>query len=293
VATGLSMTLWLDGQTTGTGNFKAECFDAVTVTCVAPPPPPTLTQQPSPATNCVGATASFSVTATGAANTYQWQKSGVDQANGGHYSGCTTPTLTITNLHNSDAANYRCRVSNASGATNSNEAGLTLKAATAITQQPVSAAVAADATTNLSVAATGSGALTYQWQKNQTTLTNGGHYTGCTTETLTISGVSTNDAANYRCVVTGGCGSVVSGEATVTYVAPPVPPYFESVTMAPPDQVLLVLSGGAGSSVTIHRSSDLSSWVALTNLVNTNGMVQFTDTTASNAVQRFYRATSP
>ena len=32
VATGTSMTLWLDGQSSGTGN-KAECFDAITVTC--------------------------------------------------------------------------------------------------------------------------------------------------------------------------------------------------------------------------------------------------------------------
>jgi len=31
----------------------------------------------------------------------------------------------------------------------------------------------------------------------------------------------------------------------------------------------------------------------LTNLVNTNGIVQFTDPTAGAAGQRFYRATSP
>jgi len=43
--------------------------------------------------------------------------------------------------------------------------------------------------------------------------------------------------------------------------------------------------------LTIHRSSDLVNWVVLTNLVNTNGTLQFTDTSASNAAQRFYRAT--
>lgn len=36
-ATGASMTLWLDGQTTGTGLNKAQCFDAVTVTCLQMP----------------------------------------------------------------------------------------------------------------------------------------------------------------------------------------------------------------------------------------------------------------
>jgi hypothetical protein len=38
-ATGPSMTLWLDGQTTGTGLNKAQCFDAVTVTCSQMPVP--------------------------------------------------------------------------------------------------------------------------------------------------------------------------------------------------------------------------------------------------------------
>jgi hypothetical protein len=33
------MTIWLDGQTGGTGQFKAECFDAVTVAWTAMPAP--------------------------------------------------------------------------------------------------------------------------------------------------------------------------------------------------------------------------------------------------------------
>ena len=39
VATGTNMTLWLDGETTVTAQFKAVCFDAVTVTCQATPMP--------------------------------------------------------------------------------------------------------------------------------------------------------------------------------------------------------------------------------------------------------------
>jgi hypothetical protein len=39
VATGTNMTIWLDGQTGGTLQFKAECFDAVTVTCLGPATP--------------------------------------------------------------------------------------------------------------------------------------------------------------------------------------------------------------------------------------------------------------
>ena len=57
------MTLWLDGQTGGTGLDKAECFDSVTVTCVPVFPPPSITQQPSAQNLCAGGTATFSVIA--------------------------------------------------------------------------------------------------------------------------------------------------------------------------------------------------------------------------------------
>ena len=73
----------------------------------------------------------------------------------------------------------------------------------------------------------------------------------------------------------------------------PVPLRFESAGLLPQNQVRLVVHGEPGSSVTIRRSSDLANWVLLTNLVNTTGTVQFTDTTASHTAQRFYRATSP
>ena len=42
VATGANLTIWLDGQTTGSGQNKAECFDLVTVTCLGSMVPPVL-----------------------------------------------------------------------------------------------------------------------------------------------------------------------------------------------------------------------------------------------------------
>jgi hypothetical protein len=39
------MTIWLDGQTGGTAQNKAECFDSVTVTCVGESGRPTLEAQ--------------------------------------------------------------------------------------------------------------------------------------------------------------------------------------------------------------------------------------------------------
>ena len=80
---------------------------------------------------------------------------------------------------------------------------------------------------------------------------------------------------------------------TLTCLAAPPPLRFESAGMLSRNQVRLMLSGEPGKSVTLRQSSNAVDWVVLTNVVNTNGILQFTDAPASNAVQRFYRATMP
>ncbi len=220
VATGTNMTLWLDGQTTGTGQNKAECFDAVTVTCVGGVQRPDITGQPSAQNVCPGVNASFSATASGGGTlAYQWQTNGVNLSNNSHYGGATAATLWVTNVQSADAANYRCVVSNEGGSTNSSNAALTVKAATTITQQPAAQNLCPGANANFSVAATGDGALTYQWQTNGVNINDGAHYSGCTTANLTVNSVVSADTGNYRCVVTGGCGSANSSTATLTLKA--------------------------------------------------------------------------
>lgn len=91
--------------------------------------PPTITVHPQPSSICSTGSTSFTVTATGSGTiTYQWQKNNANLSNGGHYSGCTTATLTVSNADNTDAANYRCVVTNAYGSVNSNPATLTVLA---------------------------------------------------------------------------------------------------------------------------------------------------------------------
>ena len=60
--------------------------------------------------------------------------------------------------------------------------------------------------------------MSYQWQKNQANLTDGGHYSGCATPVLGISAVGSSDVASYRCVVTNAYGSVTSSAAALTLV---------------------------------------------------------------------------
>lgn len=80
---------------------------------------PLITVQPQSQTNNYGASATFSVTATGSVPLYyQWQK---DITN---ISGATGVNYSIASVQQSDEGSYRCVVTNAAGATNSASATL-------------------------------------------------------------------------------------------------------------------------------------------------------------------------
>ncbi len=180
------------------------------------PSAPTITQNPSSRSVCNGDNTTFTVAASGSGTlTYQWQKNSVNLTNGGHYSDCTTPTLAVSSCDSGDVANYRCVVSNSNGSTSSNQASLSLKTATAITQHPTNKVVSLGQTAQFTVAGTGDGTLYYQWQKNDSNLTNGGHYSGCMSATLTVSSCNAADTGSYRCIVTAGCGSATSNTASL------------------------------------------------------------------------------
>lgn len=78
-----------------------------------------------------------------------------------------------------------------------------------ITTQPASVLVATNGYATFSVTATGNG-LNYQWYKNGTGLSNGGHVSGAQTNMLVISPATTADAATvangYYVIITNSCG---------------------------------------------------------------------------------------
>ena len=61
-----------------------------------------------------------------------------------------------------------------------------------------------------------SGAISYHWQKDEVDLTDGGHYSGVLTDTLTISGVDATDAGSYRCMVSNEYNGIPSNNAALT-----------------------------------------------------------------------------
>jgi Ig-like domain-containing protein/putative Ig domain-containing protein len=92
-----------------------------------PSTPPQITSQPVSVTNNAGASASFTITATGTSPSYQWFKNGgIALANGGNITGANSTSLTLANVSTSDAGNYSVTVSNPAGSVSSATASLTV-----------------------------------------------------------------------------------------------------------------------------------------------------------------------
>ncbi len=87
-----------------------------------------------------------------------------------------------------------------------------------IIAHPQPQAVPVTGTATFTVSAGGTPPLSYQWQKNFVNLTDGGHYSGVTTATLTVSDVGPEHAANYRCLVESIYGTAFTDQAALTVV---------------------------------------------------------------------------
>lgn len=90
-----------------------------------------------------------------------------------------------------------------------------------VTASPADQTTFAGDTVKFTVAAKGSGTLTYQWRKDGSNLGNGGIASGATTSNLTLTGATSADAGSYDCVVTNTMGTATSGAAMLTVLTPP------------------------------------------------------------------------
>lgn len=175
------------------------------------PAGPTITGQPVSLTNLVGTTASFSVSASGIGQiTYQWSLDGNEIA------AATNATLTLTDVQLSEAGDYTVSVNDEGGGTNSVVATLTVVTPPTITEQPQSLTVGSFGATSFSVAANGTGPLSFQWQKNGTNLVDDGNVVGSTTTNLTIGSVTIADDGDYEVVVSNPYASTNSSPALLT-----------------------------------------------------------------------------
>ena len=177
-----------------------------------------ITKQPVSVSSEVGKTVKFSVEASGAKLTYQWQL----KVPGGSWkdstaSGAKTATVSVPATAARNGYQYRCIITDANKlTTNTNAAKLTIL--TTITTQPKAASAAIGAKANFTVAATGAG-LTYQWQYKTPSGTAWKDSTAAGAKTAKLS-VTVTEGRNgylYRCVITDANGkTVTSGSAKLT-----------------------------------------------------------------------------
>ena len=205
------------------------------------------TSNPSAVSDCIGSAATMSVTGSGTSATYQWQYSPdngttawANVANSTPanitYSGSTTASLSITAASGATTGAggyYRCAVSVACNTSTANSTGaqLTVNQPVSIGTSPsaVSATISGSAA-SMSVSASGSGTLTYQWLHATTSggtytavangtpanVTYGGSGTSSSLSITAASGATTGTHDYYECTVTGTCGAVTSGNAALT-----------------------------------------------------------------------------
>lgn len=97
----------------------------------------------------------------------------------------------------------------------------------AINTPPADRTNAVHTTATFSVLASGLSALHYQWYHGASPLSDGGHVSGATNTTLTLSKIVHADAGDYSVIVSNTAGSVTSSPASLTVVGfaiAPVPP---------------------------------------------------------------------
>ena len=219
----LPVTIKIYARNTSSTACDGELTNQSTITAINTAP--AITANPVDVTICEGTGTSFSVTATGTGITYQWQQDAgagfVNLANGGVYSNVTTATMSISNVAGLGGYRYRAVVSGTcSPASTSTSATLTEQKNVVVSTPPSNAIICAGNNTSFSVTATGTG-LTYQWQESTggpfANVSNGGVYSGATSSTLTLTGVTAGMNANqYRVVITGTCSAATSAAGTLT-----------------------------------------------------------------------------
>lgn len=175
----------------------------LTVTAIAP----TITTQPQGQTVPVGSAARFTLGATGTSPlSYRWRKNGTDivGATGTEY---TTPPSVLSD----NGSLFSCVVSNAAGSVTSTDAQLSVsvQAAPVFTTEPFSSRVTEGQTAVLTVAASGSTPLSFQWKKGAVNV-------GSNSTTHTIASATLADAGSYWAIVSNAYGADTSSKAMLT-----------------------------------------------------------------------------
>ncbi len=221
-ATGATYTTPTTTLADSGANFSVEVRNGVgmvtsanaTLTVNPAPVAPSITTQPVAVSVLAGATATFSVAATGSGTlAYQWRRNGADIA-GANAASYTTGALALAD----NGAQFSVVVSNSVGSATSNTALLTVNpvpVAPSVVTAPQAQTVIVGQQATFSVTAAGTGPLGYQWRRNGTAIT-GATNLAYTTPVTTLG----DDGATYDVVISNSVGSITTAAVRLTVQAP-------------------------------------------------------------------------
>jgi hypothetical protein len=190
-----------------TGPVSATSSSAVRVDTVLPP---SFLQHPASVARALGQPATFSVSMAGTGPfAYQWLKNGIV------IPGATGVAYTVESVVATSPGNYSVKVTGPGGSATSLTGTLSLQTAPAVSAQPSNQYKAVGQSVTFSVAATGTGPLSYQWSKD------GAPILGANSASYAIAAVSAEHVGRYSVSVSNAVGSVLSQEAELVIVTTP------------------------------------------------------------------------
>jgi hypothetical protein len=136
-----------------------------------------------------------------------WYKNGVQVG--------TAPKFWITKATQANAGTYSCKVSDGKSIYYCKSFVVTIGQNVSITSQPSSTIVNEGSPASMSVAATGTGTLSYQWYFGGTAIP------GATMSSISTAAATLADAGSYYCVVKSSSSTVTSSTATMSVLAKP------------------------------------------------------------------------
>jgi Immunoglobulin domain/Immunoglobulin I-set domain len=206
-------------------------------------------------------------------------------------------SLTLNSVTAATNGYYTVVVTNYWGSITSTPVALTVTgggggSAPGFSQQPLAnISLLVGQSTNISVTATGTPSLFYQWRTNGVNLANGGVYSGVNTNILLLTAVTTNNRGNYTVVVTNASGSVTSSVANVSVYSLP------SMVVSNSGSGTVGFNGITATGITyvVMAATNLvpPNWVdILTNNTGLSGNINFRTNTTSGASQ-YYKLRFP
>lgn len=242
-------TLSLTGISIGMNNLKFRCV--VSGTCspftatsafatLTVKIPAIINSQSSNTFVCDNGNTNLTITAYGDSLTYQWQvNTGSGYANitaGPPYLGTNSSVLSINPVTSSmNNYLYRCIVNGACfSSMTSTPIQLTVGQNMTLINQVTSQNVCNGSPTYFEFDVSGTN-ITYQWMANTGSgpfaVTNGGVYSGATTDSLSISNSTGLNGAAYWCVATSPCGNATSNTGFINHV--PIPSFNATPSTGP------------------------------------------------------------